>query len=82
VDVVGFKRKAAVTTTTRTVATLTLNRPQRLNALTEPLLASLARHLAQVEADDDVRGIMLTGAGGAFCTGQDLNDRDPRKVAP
>jgi 2-(1,2-epoxy-1,2-dihydrophenyl)acetyl-CoA isomerase len=64
-----------------TVATITLNRPQRLNALTAPLLVSLARHLAEAEADDDVRAILLTGAGRVFCAGQDLNDRDPRKVA-
>jgi 2-(1,2-epoxy-1,2-dihydrophenyl)acetyl-CoA isomerase len=64
-----------------TVATITLNRPQRLNALTAPLLVSFARHLAQAEADEDVRAIVLTGAGCAFCAGQDLNDRDPRKVA-
>jgi 2-(1,2-epoxy-1,2-dihydrophenyl)acetyl-CoA isomerase len=63
------------------VAIITLNRPGRLNALTAPMLASLRQHLDEAEADPDIRAILLTGQGKAFCAGQDLNDRDPRKIA-
>jgi 2-(1,2-epoxy-1,2-dihydrophenyl)acetyl-CoA isomerase len=56
------------------VATLTLNRPDRLNSLTRPMLGELASALATVRLDASVRCLMLTGAGRAFCTGQDLDD--------
>ena len=48
------------------VAVLTLNRPERLNVLTEPMLTALAATVRAVEADDDVGCVVLTGAGGAF----------------
>jgi len=54
------------------VAVLTLNRPERRNALSRTLLDALATTLAAVEADDEVRCVVLTGAGGAFCAGADL----------
>src|SRR3954463_1659436 len=54
------------------VAVLTMNRPERRNALSEPMLDALARTLAAVETDDDVGSIVLTGAGGAFCAGGDV----------
>ena len=54
------------------VATLTLNRPERRNALSRPMLEALARLLARFEIDDDVRCVVLTGAGGAFCAGGDV----------
>ena len=54
------------------VATFTLNRPERRNALTQPMLDGLARGLEQVEIDDDVGVVVLTGAGGAFCAGGDV----------
>src|SRR5690606_10618467 len=56
------------------IATLTLNRPQRMNALTVTLLLQLAAHLERLEADDSVRVIVLTGAQGHFSTGADLRD--------
>jgi 2-(1,2-epoxy-1,2-dihydrophenyl)acetyl-CoA isomerase len=56
------------------VAVLTLNRPERRNALTRTLLDALAGTLAAVEADDDVACVVLTGAGGAFCAGGDVKD--------
>jgi 2-(1,2-epoxy-1,2-dihydrophenyl)acetyl-CoA isomerase len=62
------------------VGIITLNRPARLNALTAELLVSLRRRFAEAECDPKIHSILLTGAGGAFCAGQDLNDRDPRKV--
>ena len=54
------------------VAVLTLNRPARRNALSRPMLDGLARTLAEVELDDEVGCVVLTGAGGAFCAGGDV----------
>ena len=54
---------------------ITFNRPQRLNACTEAMLTALNAALAEAEADNGCRALLLTGAGRAFCTGQDLTDR-------
>jgi 2-(1,2-epoxy-1,2-dihydrophenyl)acetyl-CoA isomerase len=54
------------------VAVLVMNRPERRNALSNPMLQGLARALAEVETADDVGAIVLTGAGGAFCAGGDV----------
>ncbi len=54
------------------VAVLTLNRPERRNALSGPMLQALARVLEELEAADDVGAVVLTGAGGAFCAGGDV----------
>jgi 2-(1,2-epoxy-1,2-dihydrophenyl)acetyl-CoA isomerase len=56
------------------VATVTLNRPDRLNSLTRAMLTELNNALAMVRLDTTVRCLVLTGAGRAFCTGQDLDD--------
>jgi len=56
------------------VATVTLNRPDRLNSLTRVMLSELNNALAMVRMDASVRCLLLTGAGRAFCTGQDLDD--------
>ncbi len=61
------------------VLTITLNRPDKLNSFNSEM--SEAFHQAFVRAkEDDVRAVLLTGAGRAFCAGQDLGDRDPRKM--
>ncbi|HEV7810777.1 MAG TPA: enoyl-CoA hydratase-related protein, partial [Candidatus Limnocylindrales bacterium] len=57
------------------VATLTLDRPDALNALTVGLKESLRAALDELGRDDSVRAIVLTGAGRAFCAGQDLRER-------
>ncbi len=57
------------------VLTLTLNRPERLNALNIPLQEALGRAVQRAAADDDCRVVMLTGAGKGFCAGADLSDR-------
>ena len=54
------------------VATLTMNRPEVLNALNNDLLAGLSAGLARAKADDSVRAVLLTGAGRGFCAGADL----------
>src|SRR5271170_7113348 len=51
-----------------------LNRPERLNAWSSALSADLLTVLREVAADDEVRAVMLTGAGRAFCAGADLKD--------
>lgn len=55
------------------VATITLNRPERLNALTQRLLAELRHALAQAEAEERVVGIVLTGEGRGFSAGMDTD---------
>ena len=56
------------------VRVITLNRPERLNAITEQLIADLNAALVEAQADDGVRAIVLTGAGRAFCAGDDLHE--------
>ena len=54
------------------VATLTLNRPDRLNTISGPMLHQLTELLLKADRDPDVRAIVLTGKGRAFCAGLDL----------
>ncbi|CAA9484016.1 MAG: Enoyl-CoA hydratase [uncultured Solirubrobacteraceae bacterium] len=54
------------------VATLTLNRPERLNAITPALITDLRAALERAWADDDVHAIRLRGAGRGFCAGYDI----------
>jgi enoyl-CoA hydratase/carnithine racemase len=56
------------------IATLTLNRPERLNAISGPMLAALSAKLVEANEDRDVRVVILTGAGRGFCAGLDLQD--------
>jgi enoyl-CoA hydratase/carnithine racemase len=55
------------------VATITLNRPDKLNTLAAGMLDALSGALDAAERDDDVRCVILTGAGRAFCAGADLS---------
>ena len=64
------------------VATITLDRPDALNALTVPLKQELLVALERVAADPAVRAVVLTGAGRAFCAGQDLRERLQPDAAP
>jgi len=57
------------------IATLTLNRPERLNAITGPMLDELSRVLVECDRDPAIRVIVLTGAGRGFCAGLDLADQ-------
>jgi 2-(1,2-epoxy-1,2-dihydrophenyl)acetyl-CoA isomerase len=61
------------------VAVLTLNRPERLNALTRDMMQALLARLSSCAMDDAVGSVVLTGAGGAFCSGGDV--RVQAKVA-
>ena len=56
------------------VATLTLNRPDKLNSLMGAMMLEIFSALGDAGQDDSVRAVVLTGAGRAFCAGQDLAD--------
>jgi len=56
------------------VLTITFDRPDSLNALNERMSIELAAGLRIAQRDDDVRCVVLTGAGRAFCSGQDLQE--------
>ena len=54
------------------VATITMNRPDRRNAMSGSMIEGLKVALADAESSRDVRAVVLTGAGGAFCAGGDV----------
>jgi len=54
------------------ILTITLDRPERMNAFTPTMLEELLRAFDMADADDDVRAVVVTGAGRAFCAGADL----------
>lgn len=57
------------------VATITLNRPEKLNAFNEAMHGELTHLLDRIELDRAIRAVLITGAGRGFCAGQDLKDR-------
>ena len=57
------------------ILTITLNRPDRLNAISGPMLSALSKTLQEANIDRDVRCVILTGAGRGFCAGLDLKDQ-------
>ena len=56
------------------VATITLNRPERMNTISRAMLGQLTAHLVTADEDPDVRVVILTGTGRAFCAGLDLTE--------
>src|SRR5947199_1303181 len=56
------------------VTLITLNRPERMNAMAFDVMIPLRERLEEVSVDNDTRVVVLTGAGGAFCSGADLED--------
>lgn len=76
---------AAITYETKgPVALLTLNRPERLNAMTQGMLSEINRALDLAEKDPDIRALIVTGSGTSFSSGFDLKEqmeRQPRGVA-
>jgi 2-(1,2-epoxy-1,2-dihydrophenyl)acetyl-CoA isomerase len=64
------------------IATITLNRPSTLNAMTPSLMAGISNAMVKVVADETVRVVIITGAGRGFCAGADLADvAAPRQPA-
>lgn len=57
------------------VALITLNRPERMNTITGPMLDGLSSALLEADRDPTVRAVVLTGSGRAFCAGLDLQDQ-------
>jgi len=55
------------------IATITLNRPERMNAFTPVMLNEWLEALTDAHTDDDVRAVILTGTGRGFCTGADVS---------
>ncbi|HVV35102.1 MAG TPA: enoyl-CoA hydratase/isomerase family protein [Acidimicrobiales bacterium] len=64
------------------VTTLTLNRPDKLNALTPSVFMALREHLEAIAGDESVRCVVLTGAGRSFCAGHDLTAIAEHERAP
>ena len=64
------------------VETITLNRPEKLNALNPEMHERLRAAFARAADEPSIRAVLLTGAGRGFCTGQDLAERDVRAGAP
>src|SRR5256885_2371677 len=63
---------ALLTTDRDTIRVLTLNRPEKRNALNDELIAALRDALRATDADDSLRAIVIRGAGKDFCSGADL----------
>src|SRR5260370_23451455 len=68
-ECIGFENQEGI-------VRITFNRPDRLNAFNEAMHRETADAIGQVEADSAARALLLTGAGRAFCAGQDLSERD------
>ncbi len=64
------------------IATITLNRPEKLNALSRDVLADLLKALEEAERDREVRVVVLTGTGKSFCAGADVTEftKSPQEV--
>ncbi|AGZ46272.1 enoyl-CoA hydratase-related protein [Actinoplanes friuliensis] len=80
---IGLKTDSLLVDRTDAVVTLTMNRPDAMNALTVDLKEALRDTLASIETDRSIRAVVLAGAGKAFCVGQDLreHERDLKKGA-
>ncbi|MCU1345362.1 MAG: enoyl-CoA hydratase/isomerase family protein, partial [Acidimicrobiia bacterium] len=62
------------------VAYLTLNRPERRNAVTPELRRAILEALAETRDDPEIRAVLVTGAGEAFCSGADISRRDWNEI--
>jgi enoyl-CoA hydratase/carnithine racemase len=64
------------------VATLTLNRPEKRNAMTDAMRTELIEHLESIAQNQDIRALVLTGNGKGFCAGGDVSGMKSRMDAP
>jgi len=60
------------------IRTVRMNRPDKKNALTQPMYEAMTRALAEAEASEAIRAVVLTGGPGAFCAGSDISDFQKR----
>ena len=67
---------------TGAVAHLRMNAPERLNALSDEMIATLHKALDDIAADNTIRAVILSGAGKAFCAGHDLKEMTAARQAP
>ena len=58
------------------ILTITFNRPEAMNSFSGPMFGELFTALDMADADDEVKAIIITGAGRAFCAGADLSQGD------
>jgi len=68
-----MEEKPVIFTREEGIAIITMNRPQRLNAMNEGLMVGMREAVEAVKADPDTRVLIITGAGRAFCSGMDIN---------
>ena len=71
----GRFRGFEVATSDSGVATVTLNQPERLNGTTQAMKRDLTEALVEMQMDDRVRVVVITGSGRAFCAGDDMTGR-------
>lgn len=64
------------------IARLTLNNPQALNALSDAMLAALQEEFDRLATDSSIRAVVIAGAGKAFCAGHDLKEMTAGRAAP
>jgi enoyl-CoA hydratase len=76
---VGMTEEAVLYSKNQNVAIITLNRPERLNAINKDLLKGLIEKLEMARQDKTVVSVILTGAGRAFCAGEDLKETSAGK---
>src|ERR1043166_4365409 len=83
-----MRYETILTDVAENILTVTINRPDKLNALNTAMIHDLIDAFDQADADDAVRAIIVTGAGRAFCAGADLStgartfDREARPDRP
>ncbi len=67
---------------TQGIATLTLNRPEARNAISDDMRTLLIEHLDRIAADNEIKALILTGTGKGFCAGGDIKGMQARMSAP
>ncbi len=75
-----MEENAAVYQQIENIGIITLNRPHRLNAINEALLKGLINQLLRAQQDSGIKSVILTGAGRAFCAGEDLKETSAGKT--